>query len=218
MNTAKNMDSVFACCAEDELEFDTMFDQEDSLIDTINGVNEAGDPLTGVDFVDLHQDHDEADVDDVKDVRSDDEPMGVKDAEGTEDPEQLDTSVKGEVGKESDADKLYGDSEEKYQEDKEKEPKPDASEVEKTIEDVVEASAYLEEETEEVTPDIEAELKNEEQAVKESDDSDIIKMLDADDDDDTEIVEKVEADSASEKYAYDISDEDLIDAAINGED
>ena len=50
MNAAKNMDSVFAACTESELDFDVMFDDDDSIIDSIAGVDEAGNFLTGEDF------------------------------------------------------------------------------------------------------------------------------------------------------------------------
>ena len=49
MKVAKNMDSVFANCTSDELDFDLMFDEDDSLIDAVCGVNEAGIPWTGPD-------------------------------------------------------------------------------------------------------------------------------------------------------------------------
>jgi hypothetical protein len=50
MKAAKGMDSVFADSTERELEFDAMFDDDDSIIDVIAGVDEAGIPLTGEDF------------------------------------------------------------------------------------------------------------------------------------------------------------------------
>lgn len=46
-NVPKNMDSVFADCTADELEFDIMFDEDDSLIDIVEGFTEDGIPLTG---------------------------------------------------------------------------------------------------------------------------------------------------------------------------
>lgn len=50
MNAAKNMDSVFSACTESELDFDVMFDDDDSIIDSIAGYDEAGNLLTGEDF------------------------------------------------------------------------------------------------------------------------------------------------------------------------
>lgn len=50
MKAAKNMDSVFANCTQDELDFDVLFDNDDTIIDFIAGVDEAGVPVTGPDF------------------------------------------------------------------------------------------------------------------------------------------------------------------------
>ena len=47
MKVANNMDSVFADCTKDELDFDVMFDEDDCLIDLVAGFNEAGEPETG---------------------------------------------------------------------------------------------------------------------------------------------------------------------------
>lgn len=44
---AKNMDSVFANCTASELDFEVMFDDDDSLIDLVAGVNEMGELITG---------------------------------------------------------------------------------------------------------------------------------------------------------------------------
>lgn len=47
---ANGMDSVFDLSAQNELDYDVMFDDEDTIIDTIAGVDEAGVPLTGPDY------------------------------------------------------------------------------------------------------------------------------------------------------------------------
>lgn len=258
---SNNMDSVFATATEDNMDFDVMFDQEDSLIDTVNGVNEAGEPLTGVDFEDLHQTQDDADVKDVKDVAADDNDMGAPNPEGVKDQEDLDTSVKGELDKESDADKFHGDSEEEYQDDK-KDPKPDEDSVEDTIDKVVEGtdlddillddeedenieegkdcsegqcdepannedeSSKLEKCNEEgklLIDSIEEEIEKEkDKPVKESGevDADVADVDDSDFDGEDDVINAAmgnsEADMA-DKYAYDTSDEDIIDLAINGD-
>lgn len=137
---AKNMDSVFSGATESDAEFDVMFDQEDSLIDTVNGVNEAGEPLTGVDFDQLHQTDDDATVKDVKDNTADDNDMGADNPEGTKSSELDDASVEGEVGKESEADKFHGDAESEYQDGKDKGSEPDPEDIEKTIDKVVEGT------------------------------------------------------------------------------
>lgn len=252
---AKNMDSVFANSMADESEFDVIFDQEDSLIDTVNGVNEAGDPLTGVDFVDLHQTQDNATPKDF-DHGADEDKMGAPNPEGAKDPVRDDNSVKGEVGKSSDADDLYGDAECDYQCDKDKSPTPDEDSVEDTIEKVIES--WDEESDPESIDDLDDEddedieeackdgvcegcgkPKNEcscgvkkeggsmiddlEDEVEFDDfhqeatgaDSDVEDALNADiDDDDLDAEEKA---ASSGKYSYEPSDEDIIDAAINGD-
>ena len=50
MKVAKNMDSVFANCTEDELDFDVFFPDDDTIIDCVAGCDEAGVPLTGPDL------------------------------------------------------------------------------------------------------------------------------------------------------------------------
>ena len=249
-NITNSMDSVFAGSTEEELEFDVMFDQEDSLIDTVNGVNENGDPLTGVDFEDLHQTQDNSSVECLKDVQSDDEPMGAKDMEGTDEPTQDDNSVKGELGKKSDADDFHGNAEEDYQEKDEKNPpKPDDGDVTKTIDNVIESGDIDEEldgdddpieegadpEEGEVPEDkpvdegcgkksckegAEEDMENEDKAVSEGGDIDDELDSEMEEDLDDKEIDSAVAEEAGEsggKYAYDVSDEDLIDAAINGD-
>ena len=45
-NITANMDSVFDGVSDNQLDFDTIFDSEDSLIDTVEGTNESGIPIT----------------------------------------------------------------------------------------------------------------------------------------------------------------------------
>ena len=80
-------DSVFANANDEELEFDVMFDQEDSLIDTVVGCNESGDPLTGAENCPAataeERSDDESNPDYEKDIDADDTKDAPKDAEGT---------------------------------------------------------------------------------------------------------------------------------------
>ena len=46
MKVAKNMDSVFANCTDDELMFDILFDDDETIIDILAGVDEAGNLVT----------------------------------------------------------------------------------------------------------------------------------------------------------------------------
>ena len=47
---SKDMDTVFDQCTDDELSFDILFDDDDTIIDHMAGVDEAGVPITGPDF------------------------------------------------------------------------------------------------------------------------------------------------------------------------
>ena len=196
-----NMDTVFAVNANDELEFDTVFDTEDSLIDTVNGVNESGDPLTGADFEDLHQTEDEATVDDVKDELGPDhdEKMGATNPEGSKEAEVLDVSVKGEVNKDSDADKLYDGAEEEYQDKKVTAAGADDSDVTKTIDNAVKEDCDGADDRE----------LNEAGSIKDVDDDGT--------DEDVEAVanEKINK-KPSSKLEYNIEDEELIDLVASG--
>ena len=49
MSANKNMDSVFADCSEKDLDFDILFDDDDSIIDLVAGVDESGEYITGKD-------------------------------------------------------------------------------------------------------------------------------------------------------------------------
>lgn len=223
-----NMDTVFAVNANDELEFDTVFDTEDSLIDTVNGVNESGDPLTGADFEDLHQTEDEATVDDVKDELGPDhdEKMGATNPEGSKEAEVLDVSVKGEVNKDSDADKLYDGAEEEYQDKKVTAAGADDSDVTKTIDNAVKEDCDGADDR-----DIDAELNagdgDDNDVTDDDDDRDIDAELneagsikDVDDDGTDEDVEAVANEKInkkpSSKLEYNIEDEELIDLVASG--
>jgi len=96
MKVAKNMDSVFAKCTQDELDFDLLFDNDDTIIDFIAGVDESGELLTGPNFdysileeTDMLEDQDDAEA---RDGKADHEPAP---AEGSKD---TDLEVGGEVG------------------------------------------------------------------------------------------------------------------------
>jgi hypothetical protein len=253
------MDSVFAGSAEDDLEFDTIFDQEDSLIDTVCGCNEAGDPLTGVEFDELHQTDDNATPDDIRDdLEGEDVKNGAPNPEGTKEEKPDDVSVKGEVGKDSDADKFYGDEDENYQKDK-SDPKPDENDLEKTIDKATESVEEPEDgedidsildsddepasectgepgckcekcsslregdEPTDPTPE-EPELnKDDQNQVKEASngiDSDVANVISDEENPENDDIDKIldgdDDNSGASDLKYDLSDEDLIDIAMNG--
>ena len=89
MAESKNMDTVLGQAAEADLEFDTIFDCEDELIDTVCGCNESGVPFTEADlegdFDDLHNTDRDADGKDFeKDLETAGDEQGAKNPEGTE--------------------------------------------------------------------------------------------------------------------------------------
>lgn len=110
----KTYDSVFDIANDADLEFDAIFDEDDELADTIEGVNEDGNSLIYEEdeFAELHQTDDDATPDDIRDELGPDhdEDFGNKDAEGTDkvdldgDQEIKDLEKNGE----SDAEKELG--------------------------------------------------------------------------------------------------------------
>ena len=96
-------DSVFADSKEADDEFDVLFDQEDSLIDSIEGLKENGDPLTGNEgsSSDVAEDRscDDCNPDYEKDIDASDSKTAPKDAEGTE---GYDFEEKPEIDKKDD--------------------------------------------------------------------------------------------------------------------
>ena len=223
-----------------DIEFDTIFDQEDSLIDIVEGYGNGTDPV---------------------------DEFNLEAAEGTRKSEVLDTSVsKSEIGKDSDIDKFLDGNEDDYL-DGDNGPDPDESSVQDTIQKVIESwdmddfddddddlldeackkeackkeegkvdlgpeeEDTVEESTvtiDSIEADIEKELKGAEKdmlkddpdcAVKESGDTEVEKVDIAESESDEDLIDiamgQEENDSAEQKYSYDISDEELIDIAMN---
>ena len=97
MSETRNLDSVFADCTEAELGFEAMFDEDDSIIDHIAGVDEAGVPLTGPDFDwDSLTEADETLED--KDDAEQREGKSTPDKEGMEGTSSKKPEIGGEVG------------------------------------------------------------------------------------------------------------------------
>lgn len=233
MENLKNQDSVFDKCTEDELEFDTMFDTEDSLIDTVNGVNEAGEPLTGDEYATLHHVEDDATPKDMKDELGEGHDTG--DAgdcpEGSEKQEVLDTSVKGEVDKPSDADKTYANTEEEYHNNDDKGADPNPENIESEMDSAVSEGCSKKKACKEDTVE---EGCSKKKVCKEEDDIDTI--LNSDDDEDEIVDEAAKSDveavanaedidailndtekdvKAPKDLSYDPSDEQLLDLVMN---
>jgi len=127
-------DSVFANAKDEELEFETMFDQEDDVIDTIVGCNENGDPLTGADPCPVATAEDRSDSDQnpdyEKDVDADDSKDAPKDAEGTV---GYDFEKNPEVKEIDDNDKVEDEPKAEADPEYQEEDKPSDKGVEDTV-------------------------------------------------------------------------------------
>ena len=76
-----NMDSVFDQSSDEELDFDVMFDEDDLLVDIVEGCDENGVPLTGDAFEGIHLSDDEpGDLDSTKDLDDKTTVKDIKDA------------------------------------------------------------------------------------------------------------------------------------------
>ncbi len=94
MKVAKNMDSVFANCTDDELMFDILFDDDETIIDVLAGVDEAGNLIT-----ECYVDEDAFDeAEDMVGENPDFEYQNDGDASGSEKDAEGSKEVKPEVG------------------------------------------------------------------------------------------------------------------------
>ena len=116
---SSNFDSVFTSYNDEDIEFDTIFDQEDELVDTVNGVNESGIPLTetdvpmaGVKDSDLHQTDEDTTISQFRDQVQDDTEY-PSNAEGTTD-EDIEDELLNRTN-DSEAGEFYDNAEEEYQ-------------------------------------------------------------------------------------------------------
>jgi hypothetical protein len=112
----KEFDRIFADCKDGEEDFDVIFDQEDSLIDSVVGVKENGEPLTGSDSnpADTAEERESSDdnPDYEKELDAQDSDDLPKDAEGTVKEDGTDTELSG-------AEKCPAETAEKRSEDDE---------------------------------------------------------------------------------------------------
>lgn len=116
---SSNFDSVFTSYNDEDIEFDTIFDQEDELVDTVNGVNESGIPLTetdvpmaGVKDSDLHQTDEDTTISQFRDQVQDDTEY-PSNAEGATD-EDIEDELLNRTN-DSEAGEFYDNAEEEYQ-------------------------------------------------------------------------------------------------------
>lgn len=124
-------DSVFDQSSDDALDFDVMFDEDDALVDSVEGIKEDGTPLTGDEFEDVHLSDDEpgkdlATTDDLDDKTT---PNDIKDALGDQDTvngnsEKIENGSEQEIGDNADNEKKdakgddlawFEDEDDKYQ-------------------------------------------------------------------------------------------------------
>ena len=80
-NITSKMDSVFDSASDIVSDFDVMFDEDDHLVDVVEGFASNGKPLTGDEFEDIHLSDDEkGDLDSTSDLDDDCDPKDIKDA------------------------------------------------------------------------------------------------------------------------------------------
>jgi len=166
------MDSVFDDVSDSVTDFDVMFDDDDHLVDLVEGFSSNGKPLTGDEFEDIHLSDDEkGDLDSTSDLDDDCDPNDIKDALTGD--ELMGASIKDiENGSEWDIDdnnKYFKNEEkdaaEKWFEDSDKEYQKsdfhgsvDPEDINKSLAAQREAAAFLEEEND-MDKDSEKEVK-----------------------------------------------------------
>lgn len=209
-----NFDSVFDNSVNDDLEFDVVFDQEDSLIDTVNGVNESGDPLTGEDCPEASgcDDDEDAIVSDVVDGAAVETP--AVEVEEDTDVESEPAPAEGTEIKEDEPANIEGTDE----------PAPAAEE--KVQEEESDIDAVLSDDTDDNDDDIVSDVaddtavegccKNESTDIDNilGEDADIDAVLADDPEEDQAEIDIVNKDEKSSGLDYGMDDEELIDIVM----
>ena len=205
---AKGYDSVFDGYNTDD--FDAIFDQEDSLVDTVNGCNEAGDPLTGVDFDELHQTEDDDDSDIEDEFGPDhDNRFGARHPEGAQDDYPEDNNKYGSYSKSSEADSFLSGGIQHTKESMDMD-----AVLGYNIDDVLgEGGDCSDGDCDDDDTDLDESYIFDNDSVFNESDDDI--LMDEDDDDIDSILGEND-DVSHMDLTYESSDEDLIDMAING--
>lgn len=169
------MDSVFDDVVDSVTDFDVMFDEDDHLVDVVEGFASNGKPLTGDEFEDIHLSDDEkGDPDSTFDLDDDCDPNDIKDTLGDKD-DLFGASLKDvENGSECDidnnnkdfkieekdkAEKWFEDSDKEYQ-DSDFHGSVDPENINKSLEAQREAAAFLESDEEEPEDDEEEDDKS----------------------------------------------------------
>ena len=146
-------DSVFDQSTEDALDFDVMFDEDDALVDSVEGIKEDGTPLTGDEFEDVHLSDDEPgkDLATTNDLDDKTTPDDVKDALGDQDEtlgtKNIEDGSEQKIGDNTDNEKKdakgddlawFEDEDDKYQDADFSDKVVDPEEINKAIDSVKE--------------------------------------------------------------------------------
>jgi hypothetical protein len=217
-------DTVFADAKNEIEDFEVMFDQEDSLIDTIVGCNESGDPLTGAEVCPAktadERSCDDCNPDYEKDIDADDSKDASKDAEGTV---GYDFEDEPEVDKKDDETFVDPDD---VKVEEEAELDYDLGEPEGTVDTSPEGREDGDAPTEPTDDcgaagcgscreDVEVSYDFEKQAKKDSVDAEVEEIEDPENVDSDDILDFVDSDDSGKSLEYDYSDEEIIDDVLN---
>lgn len=169
-NITSKMDSVFDSVSDSVTDFDVMFDEDDHLVDVVEGFASNGKPLTGDEFEDIHLSDDEkgdldstSDLDDdcnpndIKDALTGDELMGssIKDIENGDEWDIEDNTKLFKTEEKDAAEKWFEDSDKEYQ-DSDFKGSVDPENINKSLEAQREsAMAFLESDSDKEDDDIE---------------------------------------------------------------
>lgn len=152
-NYTDQFDSVFDKSTEDELDFDVMFDEDDALVDSVEGIKEDGTPLTGDEFEGIHLSDDEPgkDLATTNDLDDKTTPDDVKDALGDQDEtlgtKKIEDGSEQKIGDNTDNEKKdakgddlawFEDEDDKYQDADFSDKVVDPEEINKAIDSVKE--------------------------------------------------------------------------------
>lgn len=178
-------DSVFDQSTEDALDFDVMFDEDDALVDSVEGIKEDGTPLTGDEFEDVHLSDDEPgkDLATTNDLDDKTTPDDVKDALGDQDEtlgtKNIEDGSEQKIGDNTDNEKKdakgddlawFEDEDDKYQDADFSGKVVDPEEINKAIDSVKECDVSASEDVAGKTSD-ELDIEKEEDAKERKDET-----------------------------------------------
>ena len=178
-------DSVFDQSTEDALDFDVMFDEDDALVDSVEGIKEDGTPLTGDEFEDVHLSDDEPgkDLATTNDLDDKTTPNDIKDALGDQDEtlgtKNIEDGSEQKIGDNTDNEKKdakgddlawFEDEDDKYQDADFSGKVVDPEEINKAIDSVKECDVSASEDVAGKTSD-ELDIEKEEDAKERKDET-----------------------------------------------